>query len=436
MPSSVVRADYDALRSMSQSFGQNASNARQSLQRLRSQMDVLQSGDWVGQGATAFYAEMNGIVVPTMSRLVKAMEEAQRVTLQISQIMKAAEDEAARYLNQQGTGAGPAAGGEAAMPAAGGGSAGGSAGGTPAGGDPGGTVGVAVGAGLGAVVGGIIGGPLGAAAGAALGGVVGEAIGSAVGGEPAAGGGVSGGSTAANPLVVRDPNSIFSDGALRGMVGNSPQGADSPALRSAMYELAQNPTGPELDRVLHSIAETRGRPFEEIRAEHERFQQVRAQAEEFRQARGLEAIPAVNTSVHEDFMGTTPQLRFGQMVGDAFGIDPVFGAMLSPTGGMVGPGNAAFAPSNNSAIGYHGVAHDAAGYLYNYHGVGPGYDYLNREGLDRGNPLTGQVTGTRYWTEIVHPGTVPLFQAKDQVVESFRTSLNSVGRLFSNERIF
>lgn len=436
MPSSVVRADYDALRSLAQSFGKNASEARQAYQRLRSQMDTLQGGDWMGTGASAFYAEMNGSVLPTMGRLVKALDEAQRITLQISQIMKAAEDEAASYLNQQGNGQGPAAG-QPATPSAGGADVGGGSSGAGAsgGGDPGGTVGVAVGAAAGAVLGGLFGGPLGAAAGAALGGVVGEAVGSAVGDAPAAGGGTAGGGTT-NPLVVRDPNSIFSDSALRGMVGASPQGADTPALRSAMNELARNPTGPELDRALSSIAEARGRPIAEIRAEHQRFLEVRAQAEQFRQARGLEEIPAVNTTFHEDFMGTTPQMRFGQMVGDAFGIDPVFGAMLSPTGGMVGPGNLAFAPSNNSAIGYHGVAHDAAGYLYNYHGVGPGYDYLNREGLDRGNPLTGQVTGTRYWTEIIHPSTSPLFEAKDNVVEFTRSRMSAVSDFFSNARIF
>ena len=48
-------------------------------------------------------------------------------------------------------------------------------------------------------------------------------------------------------------------------------------------------------------------------------------------------------------MGTTAQLRYGQVVGDAFGIDPVFGAMLNPTGGMVGPGNWAVNPGDDDA---------------------------------------------------------------------------------------
>jgi WXG100 family type VII secretion target len=418
MPSSVVRADYDALKRTSQSFGQNANEARQSLQRLRGQMETLQNGDWLGAGANAFYGEMNETVVPTLGRLVKALDEAQRLTLQIGQLMKAAEDEAASYLNGQGSGAGPATGGESA------------------GGDAGGTLGVGIGAGVGAVLGGMVGGVAGAGVGAALGSVVGEAIGQAVGGSSGGGGGAPAIGGAGNPLTVGDPHAIFSDGNLRGMVGTAPQGADTPALRSAMNALAGNPTGADLDRVLNNIADARGVPFEDIKAQHDKFLQVRAQAEEFRQARGLEEIPAVNTTFHEEFMGTTPQLRFGQMVGEAFGIDPVFGAMLSPTGGMVGPGNYAFTPSNDSAIGYHGVAHDAAGYLYNYHGVGPGYDYLNREGLDRGNPLTGQMSGTRYWTETIHPSTSRFFQVKDSAVEFTRSGIERVGEFFSNASIF
>ena len=429
MPSPVVRADYDALKSMSQSFGQNATEARQSLQRLKSQMDALQSGDWVGQGAAAFYGEMNGTVVPTLNRLVKAMEEAQRITLQISQIMKSAEDEAAGYLNQQGGGAG----GPAAAANGGAANGDGAAGGT--GGDPGGTVGSAAGVVAGAVLGTILGGPLGGIVGAAVGGVVGEALGTVIGGG-AGGSTVGGNSGAGNPLIVRDANALFSDSNMRGLIGSSPQGADTPALRSAMVALSQNPTGADLDRVLTSIADARGVPVDQIRAQHDRFLQVRAQAEQVRAANGGAEIPGVNTTLHEDFMGSTPQLRFGQVVGDAFGIDPVFGAMLSPTGGMVGPGNFAFTPSNDSAIGYHGVVHDAAGYLDNYHNVGPGYDYLNREGLPRDFPGTGQVTGTRYWVEQIHPSTQGLFQIKDRTVDFYESGFNTVRDLASNARIF
>jgi hypothetical protein len=96
-------------------------------------------------------------------------------------------------------------------------------------------------------------------------------------------------------------------------------------------------------------------------------------------------------------MGSASQLRSGNIVGDAFGIDPVFGAMLNPTGGLVGPGNCAF-DADDCAVGYHGAVHDAAGYLFNYHRTGPGYDYLRKDQpRDPGDPLSGQREGIRWW---------------------------------------
>jgi WXG100 family type VII secretion target len=110
MPAPIVRADYDELTKVAGVFGQNAEGARRALEQLRKQMETLQQGDWLGGGAQAFYAEMNGQVVPTLTRLVKALEAANQTTLQVSRIVKAAEDEAARHLRANGraAAAGPA----------------------------------------------------------------------------------------------------------------------------------------------------------------------------------------------------------------------------------------------------------------------------------------------------------------------------------------
>jgi hypothetical protein len=78
-------------------------------------MDVLQGGDWEGKGAAAFYREMNAEVVPTLARLARALEASRQVVVQINQIMKAAEDEAARYLRGEG---GPGGGGVPGAPGA------------------------------------------------------------------------------------------------------------------------------------------------------------------------------------------------------------------------------------------------------------------------------------------------------------------------------
>jgi WXG100 family type VII secretion target len=79
---------------MAQSFRAQSENITKQTQQLKGDMDTLQSGDWIGQGAQAFYKELGDMVLPTMQRLQRALGEASRITQQISQIMKAAEDEA------------------------------------------------------------------------------------------------------------------------------------------------------------------------------------------------------------------------------------------------------------------------------------------------------------------------------------------------------
>jgi hypothetical protein len=62
---------------------------------------------------------------------------------------------------------------------------------------------------------------------------------------------------------------------------------------------------------------------------------------------------------------------------------------------------------DDDPTGYHGIVHDAAGYLYNYHNKGPGYNYLGKEkksGHNTSDPLTGQESGMRFWHEKLDPG--------------------------------
>jgi hypothetical protein len=90
-------------------------------------------------------------------------------------------------------------------------------------------------------------------------------------------------------------------------------------------------------------------------------------------------------------------------VGKATGIDAVFGSMLNPTGGLVGMDNESL-DFDSCALGYHGIAHDAGGYLLTYRGIGPGYDYLGRErglGADPANCLIGHREGIYFWRSTV-----------------------------------
>ncbi len=110
MPSNRVRADHDQLAQISRGFQSEADNAQRMTQSVRQAMDTLQGGDWVGPGATAFYAEMNGEVLPSLRRLSSALGEAARATQQVSGILKQAETDAAAVLRRQ---SGPGGGGDA-----------------------------------------------------------------------------------------------------------------------------------------------------------------------------------------------------------------------------------------------------------------------------------------------------------------------------------
>ncbi|MDC0746837.1 PAAR domain-containing protein [Polyangium mundeleinium] len=203
------------------------------------------------------------------------------------------------------------------------------------------------------------------------------------------------------PLAPGDAvASLFTDEYLSTLVGKEWQGANSEQLKKAMetlWEHRHDPNHPDVQEALRQIAEARGKPLEQIQQDWQRYQAALAEQERIAAEKGIDPPPGVNW-LHGDHMGSTSQLRYGQVAGDALGMDPVFGALLNPTGGLVGPGNAAV-DGNDSAIGYHGAVHDAGGYLYNYHNQGPGYDYLGQEGRDTASPLSGQRSGISYWRD-------------------------------------
>ena len=99
MSAPTVRSDYDQLKNVSSSFSQQADTLNGMNQNLQGNIDTLQGGDWIGQGAQAFFKEMNDQVMPTLKRLQSAMSESARITQQISQIMKQAEENASKCFH-------------------------------------------------------------------------------------------------------------------------------------------------------------------------------------------------------------------------------------------------------------------------------------------------------------------------------------------------
>ena len=132
MPAPRIRADYDQLLHIAQIFDQQAETTEGTLRDMAQRMQVLQGGDWIGQGAQAFYSEMEQSILPTFKRLVDALHAAAQTTQAIIGEVKGAEQGASSTFNK---GASNVAAGRSAegMAAAGGATAAGIATGAAAG---------------------------------------------------------------------------------------------------------------------------------------------------------------------------------------------------------------------------------------------------------------------------------------------------------------
>jgi WXG100 family type VII secretion target len=94
LPANTSRADYEPLAQIATRFGLEAQQTAATTQNLQKAMQSLQQGDWLGAGAQAFFAEMNSAVLPSLARLVTALQSAQRTTLAIRSEFQVAEAEA------------------------------------------------------------------------------------------------------------------------------------------------------------------------------------------------------------------------------------------------------------------------------------------------------------------------------------------------------
>jgi len=138
------------------------------------------------------------------------------------------------------------------------------------------------------------------------------------------------------------------------------------------------------------------------------------------------------------FYGSTQQLRFGKVVGDSLGLDPIFGALLRPDGGLTGPAEG-FMYNNgdgiyiaDEALAMHSAAHDAAGFLYSKFGLGPGYCYspggcsdVSPMGTD--HPYSGQVEGIAAWLEYVgfRKGKEIAIEVKDGIIHEVNETIDA-----------
>ncbi|PJF21769.1 MAG: hypothetical protein CUN56_09410, partial [Phototrophicales bacterium] len=95
MPANVIQANYETLDEIARLFNQNAAMIEQTLWRIRDMVEALASDGWWGEGADAFYAEMEDEVLPQVHRLKAALEDSADVTFRVSELLQKAEEEAA-----------------------------------------------------------------------------------------------------------------------------------------------------------------------------------------------------------------------------------------------------------------------------------------------------------------------------------------------------
>lgn len=111
-----IQADYDELEAAAARFGQWAEAGGELQRRVEAAARALADGGWLGRGADAFFAEMEGEVLPALRKLGAALAQAASATREAARLIKEAEDEAAALFAYNGSGAssGVAGGAEAA----------------------------------------------------------------------------------------------------------------------------------------------------------------------------------------------------------------------------------------------------------------------------------------------------------------------------------
>ncbi len=115
----IIQANHDQLQGMATKFAQQSQTVAQTQQAVQRSYQPLRTGGWIGRGSEAFFKEMEGQVLPSVQRLSAALAQAQKVTQQISALLRQADEEASSPFKQD-TGAVAGEGGGTASGAAGG----------------------------------------------------------------------------------------------------------------------------------------------------------------------------------------------------------------------------------------------------------------------------------------------------------------------------
>jgi len=96
-----IRVDYDELANISAAFSAQAEAIGEMERAVQNSMNTLQGGGWIGEGANAFYDEMETLVLPAIQQLHQALDETSHVVNEVAQKMEEAESESSTYFAMQ-----------------------------------------------------------------------------------------------------------------------------------------------------------------------------------------------------------------------------------------------------------------------------------------------------------------------------------------------
>jgi len=96
--------DYDAIQQVVRRLEGLYDHHQTTRQTLKTLLESLQNGGWTGQGAKKFFDEMNAEMLPSLVRLEGVFESVARSLLDVSGVMREAEEKAGNLFRSQGGG--------------------------------------------------------------------------------------------------------------------------------------------------------------------------------------------------------------------------------------------------------------------------------------------------------------------------------------------
>eukprot|EP01138_Halocafeteria_seosinensis_P012607 gb/GECG01012881.1/.p1 GENE.gb/GECG01012881.1/~~gb/GECG01012881.1/.p1 ORF type:complete len:238 (+),score=26.07 gb/GECG01012881.1/:1-714(+) len=187
-------------------------------------------------------------------------------------------------------------------------------------------------------------------------------------------------------------------------------------LMESLKEAEEYPARDEAPPLLSEIYQELkpGMQLEEFLEQYDVYKRLLSVRQEHIESSWL--MENVKTLADENWIlwGSYRQFLSGKCITDALNekhnvdLHPVWGCLLLPTGGIIGPGNWRlhnWLPKGKCtpAVAFHTCVHDASGYLLKYHRLGPGYNYLNTWGtlFPTQVSFSTQVAGIRYWCKLL-----------------------------------